>query len=57
MNRNFNLLPEELLNLSLRAIYEEKGYRRYRMNKFEEYDLYADHRDFLAADGVITLFH
>ncbi len=54
MNRNFNLLPEELLNLSLRALYEEKGYRRYRMNKFEEYDLYADHRDFLAADGVIT---
>ena len=54
MNRDFNLLPEERLNFTLRALYEENGYSRYRMNKFEEYDLYAGHRDFLAADGVIT---
>ena len=54
MNQTFKLLPEEKLNYTLRAIYEESGYSRYRMNKFEEYDLYADHRDFLAADGVIT---
>ncbi len=54
MNRDYKLLPEEQLNFSLRALYEENGYSRYRMNKFEEYDLYAGHRDFLAADGVIT---
>ena len=54
MNREYKLLPEEQLNFALRALYEENGYSRYRMNKFEEYDLYAGHRDFLAADGVIT---
>ena len=54
MNTDFRLLPEEQLNFTLRALYEQAGYIRYRMNKFEEYDLYADHRDFLAADGVLT---
>ena len=54
MNTDFRLLPEEQLNFTLRAIYEKAGYSRYRMNKFEEYDLYAEHRDFLAADGVIS---
>ena len=32
----------------VRALYEQAGYIRYRMNKFEEYDLYADHRDYTA---------
>ena len=30
------------------------GYVRYKMNKFEEYDLYARNKDFLVADSVIT---
>ncbi len=30
------------------------GYERYRMNKFEPYDLYLEHRGFLRDDAVIS---
>ena len=40
--------------LSLRHIYEHFGYVHYKMNKFEEYDLYAENKDFLAGDKIIT---
>lgn len=36
------------------ALYNRYGYRPYRMNKFEEYDLYARNKDFLISDSVIT---
>lgn len=36
------------------ALYGSFGYVRYKMNKFEEYDLYARNKDFLVADSVIT---
>ena len=39
---------------SLRELYAEHGYTPYRMNKFEEYDLYARNKDFLVSDSVIT---
>lgn len=39
---------------SLCSIYDRYGYSRYKMNKFEEYDLYAHNKDFLISDGVIT---
>lgn len=45
---------EEKLIFALRSIYESHGYRPYRMGKFEEYDLYANNRDFLISDNVIT---
>lgn len=48
------LTPEEKVNLSLRAIYTSYGYKKYRMSKFEEYDLYAQNKDFLVSGGVIT---
>ena len=43
-------------NLSDRlcGLYGSFGYSRYKMNKFEEYDLYARNKDFLVADSVIT---
>ena len=40
--------------LRLGALYERRGYTRYRMSKFEEYDLYARNKDFLISDSVIT---
>lgn len=49
-----NLRPEEIATLELRALYEENGYRKYRMSKFEEYSLYANNREFLAGDKVLT---
>ena len=44
----------ESLVFSLRELYDKYGYSRYKMNKFEEYDLYAKNKDFLISDGVIT---
>ena len=50
------LKKEELILLALRALYRRYGYTQYKMRKFEEYDLYADNRDFLVSGSVIT-FH
>ena len=44
----------ESILYSLRSLYGQYGYSRYKMNKFEEYDLYAQHKDFLVSDSVIT---
>ncbi len=38
----------------LRDLYESRGYRSFRMGKFEEYDFYVDHRDFLSSAQIIT---
>lgn len=53
MNQVFQL-PSEQLTFSLRSLYDGYGYTRYKMNKFEEYDLYARNKDFLISDSVIT---
>lgn len=44
----------EKMTFSLRSLYEQYGYARYKMSKFEEYDLYARNKDFLISDSVIT---
>lgn len=49
-----NLSPHESIAFSLRSLYDRYGYSRYKMNKFEEYDLYARNKDFLISDSVIT---
>lgn len=48
------LKDEERITLCLRSLYSKYGYLPYKMNKFEEYDLYAKNKDFLIGDGVIT---
>ncbi|MBQ8545997.1 MAG: ATP phosphoribosyltransferase regulatory subunit [Clostridia bacterium] len=48
------LKNEEKIILSLRSLYSKYGYLPYKMNKFEEYDLYAKNKEFLIGDGVIT---
>ena len=45
---------EEKMIDALRSLYEENGYRRYKMSKFEEYDLYAKNKDLLVSEGIIT---
>lgn len=53
----FSDLPLDLserIQFTLRRLYDSHGYRRYRMNKFEEYDLYARNKDFLISDHVLT---
>lgn len=48
------LKSEERFSFALRSLYSRFGYERYKMNKFEEYDLYVRNKDFLISDGVIT---
>jgi ATP phosphoribosyltransferase regulatory subunit len=45
---------QERIGFRLRGLYSEAGYSRYRMSKFEEYDLYSRNKDFLFSEGVIT---
>lgn len=45
---------DEKAVFSLREIYRSYGYSQYKMNKFEEYDLYVKNKDFLVSDRVIT---
>lgn len=48
------LKPDEKACLELRGLYEQYGYKKYKMAKFEEYSLYVENKDFLGTDKVIT---
>lgn len=48
------LSRHERMIFALRELYSSRGYRPYRMSKFEEYDLYSRNKDFLISDQVIT---
>lgn len=50
----YKLKPDERATLELRGLYEQYGYKKYKIGKFEEYSLYATNRDFLAGDKVLT---
>lgn len=50
----YNLRPDERASLELRGLYESYGYKKYKMGKFEEYSLYAENRDFITGDRVLT---
>ena len=52
--KSTKVLKSESMVFSLRELYDKNGYSRYKMNKFEEYDLYAKNKDFLISDEVIT---
>ena len=54
LNNNINLKKEDVRILNLRHLYEQFGYVHYKMNKFEEYDLYVTNKDFLSGDSIIT---
>ena len=46
--------PTERIAFALRSLYRQYGYTRYKMSKFEEYDLYARNKEFLVSDSIIT---
>ena len=50
------LRREEQITLYLRGLYEGCGYRKYRMGKFEDYDLYLENKNFLKSPNII-IFH
>ena len=55
MNIDVNVLDAgERVIYALRSLYMAKGYRRYRMSKFEEYDFYSRNKSFLVSEDVIT---
>ncbi|MDO4488704.1 MAG: ATP phosphoribosyltransferase regulatory subunit [Eubacteriales bacterium] len=43
-----------MIKEKVNALFETYGYRKFKMSKFEPYDLYADNRDFLKSSQVIT---
>lgn len=45
---------DERVLFSLRRLYQTYGYSRYKMSKFEEYDLYVRNKDFLVSDQIIS---
>ncbi|MGI5891436.1 MAG: ATP phosphoribosyltransferase regulatory subunit [Bacillota bacterium] len=45
---------DEKIILALRKLYEQLGYKKYKMSKFEEYDLYVENKNFLASENIIT---
>ena len=44
----------ERAEYALRSLYLKYGFSQYKMSKFEEYDLYAQNKDFLVSENVIT---
>lgn len=48
------LKREEKIIFDLRKIYEQFGYKHYKMKKFEEYDLYQENKNFLSSENIIT---
>ncbi len=54
-NDAFSILKDdERAIFRLRALYDRYGYARYKMSKFEEYDLYVRNKSFLLSDHIIT---
>ncbi|MDR3311258.1 MAG: ATP phosphoribosyltransferase regulatory subunit [Oscillospiraceae bacterium] len=53
-------IPDEILTqtekhaFALRSLFHSRGFERYEMSRFEEYELYSGNRDFLPDGGIIT---
>lgn len=55
MDFDYSVLDNiEIVKYNLRSLFRKHGYSRYKMSKFEEYDLYSGNKDFLVSDRVIT---
>lgn len=51
---NIGFANEETAVMSLSKLYRQYGFKQFKMSKFEEYDLYAQNKDFLLGSNVIT---
>lgn len=45
---------EERAQMQLHALYRRYGYSRYKMDKFEEYELYLQNRDYIDSEDIIA---
>ena len=50
-----NMERSERIDLELRNLFSSKGYSRFKMGKFEDYDLYARNKDFIPSEDIITV--
>lgn len=48
------LKSDESAAYVLRSLYRRFGYCQYKMSKFEEYSLYAENKDFLVSNAIIS---
>ncbi|MCI8611592.1 MAG: hypothetical protein HFE66_06715 [Clostridiales bacterium] len=48
------LREEEKYILKMRRLYELYGYKKYKMSKFEHYDLYLENKSFLSSSNILT---
>lgn len=48
------LRREEQYILKMRRLYELYGYKKYKMSKFEHYDLYLNNKSFLSSNNIVT---
>lgn len=49
-----NLRADERMSIELRSLYQRHGYLPYRVNQFEEYDLYMRNKRFLISEHVLA---
>jgi len=49
-----NLRADERISIKLRELYQQYGYLPYKVNQFEEYDLYMRNKRFLMSENVIA---
>lgn len=54
MDRKYEAVGSERAVSALSELYSRYGYARFKMSKFEEYDLYARNKNFLRGDSIIT---
>ena len=43
-----------MITQKLNELYESYGYKRFKMSKFEPYELYTENKDFLNTGQIIT---
>lgn len=54
MSVDYPMQPVERAVFGLRQLYEKYGYKKFKMSKFEEYDLYLENKNFLPSHQIIT---
>ncbi len=54
MSSKIGFANEEAAVMELSRMYRQFGFKHFKMSKFEEYDLYAQNKDFLLGSSVIT---
>ena len=54
IDNRIKIKNDEETILKFKSLYKQYGYKLYKMSKFEEYDLYAENKNFLMNSNIIT---